>query len=100
MAIARYPFPVIDCPDPRALGSFYAKILDWEVDASDDWVEIRAPHGQNICFQRVDDYSPPEWPGQEKPQQMHLDVLVDDLDDGEEAVVALGARRHEHQPGT
>ena len=31
---------------------------------------------------------------------MHLDVVVDDLDAGEEAVVALGATKHHHQPGT
>ena len=31
---------------------------------------------------------------------MHLDLEVDDLDAGEAAVVALGARKHEVQPGT
>ncbi|WUD27006.1 hypothetical protein OG205_08425 [Lentzea sp. NBC_00516] len=31
-----------------------------------------------MSFQRVDDYSPPSWPGQEHPQQMHLDVTVTD----------------------
>jgi len=34
------------------------------------------------------------------PQQMHLDVIVDDLDVAETAVLALGATKHEHQPGT
>ncbi len=31
---------------------------------------------------------------------MHLDVVVDDLDEGEAAVLAIGAPRHPHQPGT
>lgn len=31
---------------------------------------------------------------------MHLDVIVDDLDTAEQAVLALGATKHEHQPGT
>ena len=31
---------------------------------------------------------------------MHLDVIVDDLDAGEAAVLALGAVKHEYQPGT
>jgi hypothetical protein len=44
-----------------------------------------------IAFQRVDDYTPPQWPGQTVPQQMHIDVKVDDLDAGEAAVLALGA---------
>ena len=30
---------------------------------------------------------------------MHLDVIVDDLDAAERAVLELGATKHEHQPG-
>ena len=99
MAIARSPSFVIDCPDPTALATFYGQLLGWEVKASSDWSEIRG-EGQCICFQQAADFTPPEWPGQEVPQQMHLDVMVDDLDEGEKAVLALGATRHEHQPGT
>lgn len=106
MAIARYPTVVIDCPDPAELGAFYAAILGWKIEASPDsvespdWVDLRADHGDCISFQQVADYNPPDWPGQAAPQQMHLDVVVDDLDEAEEAVVALGAAKHAHQPGT
>jgi hypothetical protein len=31
---------------------------------------------------------------------MHLDVIVDDLDEAEAAVLELGATKAEHQPGT
>ena len=31
---------------------------------------------------------------------MHLDVIVDDLDTAEAAVLDLGATKHAHQPGT
>ncbi|MCR8670092.1 VOC family protein [Agrococcus sp. HG114] len=100
MAIARFPTLVIDCPDAAALARFYGAVLDWPVVKDhDDWVEIQADYGQMLCFQQVEGYRPPEWPGQEHPQQMHLDVDVDDLDEAEAAVVALGATRHEHQPG-
>jgi len=100
MPLARFPSLVLDCPDPHALATFYGTLLDWPVDASSpDWAEIRAD-GQCFSFQRVDPYTPPEWPGQSVPQQMHLDVMVEDLDAAEEAVVALGATRHDHQPGT
>ena len=51
-------------------------------------------------FQPVEDYRAPEWPSQSVPQQMHLDVQVDDLDKAEAAVLELGATKHEHQPGT
>src|SRR5262245_35212159 len=99
MPIAMYPSFVLDCPDPAALATFYGALLGWEVKASDDWAEIRSD-GQCICFQPVADYRPPVWPGQDVPQQMHLDVMVEDLDAGEAAVVELGATKHEHQPGT
>lgn len=100
MAIARFPSLVLDCPDPEALATFYGAMLEWEVKASADWAEIRADYGQCFCFQRVADYTPPAWPDQEVPQQMHLDVVVDDLDAGEAAVLGLGATKHDHQPGT
>jgi predicted enzyme related to lactoylglutathione lyase len=100
MAIARFPSIVIDCPDPSALARFYGAMLDWKVEDSADWAEIRADYGQCISFQQVAAYKPPEWPSQEIPQQMHLDVIVDDLDAAEAAVLDLGATKHEHQPGT
>jgi predicted enzyme related to lactoylglutathione lyase len=100
MAIARYPSFVLDCPDARALGSFYASMLDWELKASEDWAEIRSPEGMCICFQQIDGYQAPVWPDQDVPQQMHIDVMVDDLDEGEAGVLELGATRHDHQPGT
>jgi predicted enzyme related to lactoylglutathione lyase len=100
MAIARFPSIVMDCSDPAVLATFYGEMLDWKVDVSSDWAEVRADYGQCICFQQVDGYTAPEWPGQEVPQQMHLDVMVEDLDDAEAAVLELGATKHDHQPGT
>jgi hypothetical protein len=99
MAIARFPSIVIDCPDPGALARFYGAMLDWKVEASEGWADVRADYGQCISCQRVADYTPPNWPGQQVPQQMHLDVIVDDLDEAEAAVLELGATKHGHQPG-
>src|SRR4051794_33367271 len=100
MAIARFPTVVLDCPDPTALAEFYGAILDWKVETSEGWADIKADHGDCISFQKAADFSTPEGPGQDKPQQMHLDVVVDDLDEAEAAVLGLGATKHEHQPGT
>jgi hypothetical protein len=100
MAIARFPSIVIDCPDAAALAAFYVALLDWKAEVKPDWADIRADYGQCISFQQVDPYTPPRWPAQEVPQQMHLDVIVDDLDAAEVAVLELGATKHEHQPGT
>lgn len=99
MAIARYPSFVIDCADPAVLGRFYGALLGWEADVSEGWAEVRG-EGQCISFQQVEGYAPPNWPGQDVPQQMHLDVMVPDLDVAEGEVLALGATKHEHQPGT
>ncbi|HSJ18976.1 MAG TPA: VOC family protein [Nocardioidaceae bacterium] len=100
MAVARSPSIVIDCPHPGALASFYGALLDWKVEVSPDWADVRGENGQCISFQQVEDYTPPRWPSQEVPQQMHFDVTVDDLDAAEAAVLDLGATKHEHQPGT
>lgn len=104
MAIARFPTFVIDCPDPAALAGFYGTLLGWEVqdqaDGDDHWLDLRPADGSNcISFQRAQDYRAPDWPGQDSPQQMHLDVMVEDLDAGEKAVLELGATKTEHQPG-
>ena len=100
MAIARFPSLVIDCPDAAELARFYGTMLDWKITLSPNWAEVRADYGDCICFQQVEDYTPPQWPGQQVPQQTHLDVNVDDLDAAEAAVLELGATKHEHQPGT
>lgn len=101
MAIAQYPGFVIDCPDAAQLAEFYGTLLDWKVSTDDGWAEIRPADGSNcISFQQVDDFQAPTWPTQERPQQMHLDVVVEDLDAAEAAVLGLGAVKAEHQPGT
>jgi hypothetical protein len=100
MAIARFPSFVIDCPDAHALAAFYGALLDWKAELSPGWADIRGDEGQCVSFQQVESCTPPRWPGQEIPQQVHLDVIVDDLDAAEAAVLELGATRHEYQPGT
>jgi hypothetical protein len=100
MAIAKYPSFVLDCPDPAVLATFYGALLDWKVETSADWADIKSPDGiQGMSFQQVAQFVPPKWPTQDPPQQMHLDVIVDDLDAAEQAVLQLGATKHEHQPG-
>ncbi|MCU1480420.1 MAG: glyoxalase [Subtercola sp.] len=87
---------VLDCPDPAALAAFYAELLGLEKVADEpDWVELvgSGPGDSRpiVAFQRVDEYTAPQWPGQAVPQQMHFDVKVDDLDVGERQVLDIGA---------
>jgi hypothetical protein len=102
MPIARVISFVLDCPDPGVMAAFYARLLDWTPKVDDDggWADVVSADGQTISFQRVESYQPPEWPGQDRPQQLHLDVAVGDLDQAEGAVLELGAVKHSHQPGT
>jgi len=101
-AVARLQVVALDCADAEELAAFYSAVLGAPVDrddAEDDWVQLAPTGGVALAFQRVADHRPPVWPGTEHPQQLHLDLEVDDLDAGEAAVVALGARKHEVQPG-
>jgi predicted enzyme related to lactoylglutathione lyase len=82
----------LDCPDPAALAAFYAELVGGKVVPEDDeWVVLEGGSGAALAFQRVDGYRAPVWPGQEQPQQSHVDVGVTDLDAAQEQVLALGA---------
>jgi catechol 2,3-dioxygenase-like lactoylglutathione lyase family enzyme len=93
--IGRLEKTVLDCPDPRALAVFYAELLGMRVNEdSEDWVVIGIePGARQLAFQRASTWVPPSWPDPEHPQQLHLDIRVDDADAAERAVLALGARR-------
>lgn len=95
MGLIKMGVVALDCTDHRALANFYAEVLDWQVTGGDDdWFEIAGPTGRTLAFQRVADYRPPQWPGQDMPQQMHLDFDVHraDIDEAERKVLALGAK--------
>ena len=86
---------MLDCPDPRALAGFYAAMLGMRVNEdSEDWVVIGSePGARQLAFQRVTEWTAPDWPDPRRPQQMHVDIRVDDVEVAERAVLALGARR-------
>ena len=93
--IGRWHGLVIDCPDPRSLASFYQDLLGMQrVQDDDHWVVIGdAPDRPGLAFQRAPDLQPPRWPDPGHPQQMHLDIAVNDIDQAEKQALALGARR-------
>lgn len=98
--IARMRAVVLDTPDPHGLARFYRDLVDGEITyADDEWVNLSAGNGWRLAFQRAADFQPPDWPRPERPQQFHIDVTVDDVDTAEKQVLALGATKHEVQPG-
>jgi catechol 2,3-dioxygenase-like lactoylglutathione lyase family enzyme len=86
---------VIDCPDPRALAKFYCQVLGMQVNEDiDGWVVIGSGPGlRQLAFQRTSEWVPPRWPDPAYPQQLHLDIRVNDADQAEQELLALGATR-------
>lgn len=91
---------VIDCPDPRELAAFYAAVLGMRVNEdSPDWVVIGVePGARQLAFQRAEKWVPPSWPDPDHPQQLHLDIRVDDVEAAQERLLALGARLLDDTP--
>ncbi|MEV0676848.1 VOC family protein [Actinosynnema sp. NPDC050436] len=95
---------VLDCPEPRALASFYRGLLGGEVDRpsgewslDDDWSTLHTSNGV-LCFQRVPGYVPPSWPDPARPQQFHLDITVADLGSATAEVLRLGGALLDDSP--
>src|SRR5919198_581346 len=100
MPIAHMRAVVLDCPDPGALADFYRQLVGGDITyADDEWVNLRDGDQVLLSFQRATDYQPPDWPNPDRPQQFHVDVTVDDVDEAARKVLALGARKHALQPG-
>jgi catechol 2,3-dioxygenase-like lactoylglutathione lyase family enzyme len=96
---------VLDCPDVAALASFYQAALGGVVNQPDprwstgaDFATLHAPGGVVLAFQRVSNFVAAGWPDPTRPQQLHLDIDVPELDDAHERVVGLGARFLRNEP--
>jgi catechol 2,3-dioxygenase-like lactoylglutathione lyase family enzyme len=93
---------VLGTPDPRALASFYERLLGWTRGADEAvWVTLRPPGlGTGLSFQLEEDYMPPVWPPAPGEQQMmvHLDIAVDDLQASVTWALEQGARLADFQP--
>jgi catechol 2,3-dioxygenase-like lactoylglutathione lyase family enzyme len=85
---------ILDCPDPLESARFWSAVLGEPITYQDgDFVVVSADTTTSgLAFQRAPGQRPPTWPEPDVPQQMHLDVMVDDLDAATAAVLALGAR--------
>ena len=91
--IGRLKTVVLDAADMAAEARFWSAVLDIPVVAEeDDWTTL-AGRGVRLAVQLAPDHVPPQWPDPAHPQQLHLDVQVDDPDEAELQVLALGARR-------
>ncbi|GAA0650444.1 VOC family protein [Kutzneria viridogrisea] len=87
---------VLDSLRPRSLAGFYAEVTGWKLREDEDVDEravlVNPDGGVNLAFQYAADFKPTTWPAQDRPQMLHLDLGVDDLDAEQERVLGLGAR--------
>ncbi len=98
---------VIDATDARSAAEFWRELLGLryrpahepppvgEVDhAGQDWLNLFTPDDRPcLAFQQVPSLPRTTWPDHDVPQQLHLDLMVDDveeLDLVQERVLALG----------
>jgi len=93
--IGRLHHVIVDCPDPAALAAFYSELLGLPITwQEDDFVVVsRDGTSSGVAFQLAPGLQQPQWPDPGRPQQMHFDVMVDDVEAAEPRVLALGARR-------
>ncbi|WP_228985135.1 VOC family protein [Streptomyces sp. DH12] len=96
MSVAKVGSVVLDCPDPHALAGFYAGVVGGTPEGEGDWVDLAAPGGPTLAFQRAEGHDPPRWPAADRSQQFHLDFDAggtwEEVDAAEAKVLALGAR--------
>lgn len=88
----RQQIVVFDAVDLAAESAFWAGVLGGQVEAEDDWHMVRVDGEARVGVQLAPDHIPPDWPDGTPPQQIHLDLWVDDFPAAHREVMALGAR--------
>jgi catechol 2,3-dioxygenase-like lactoylglutathione lyase family enzyme len=82
---------VFDTADLAAESTFWAALLGGTVDADDDWHTVLVDGEPRVAFQLAPNHVRPDWPDG-APQQVHLDIFVDDIRSAHDEALGLGAR--------
>jgi hypothetical protein len=84
---------VFDAADIDAESRFWAGVLNGTVnaDTDGDWNDVVVEGKTVVAAQLAPNHVPPDWPDG-APQQIHLDLHVDDPRAAHDEVLALGAR--------
>lgn len=81
---------VFDTAELAAESTFWAGLLGGTVEAEDDWHTVLVDGEAMVALQLAPNHVRPEWPDGQ-PQQVHLDLFVDDIRSADEKALALGA---------
>ncbi len=90
MKISRYTV-VFDAADLESESTFWANILGGKVEADDDWHTVVVNGAPAVAIQLAPDHVKPDWPDGQ-PQQVHLDLIVEDIKFARAEALELGAR--------
>jgi predicted enzyme related to lactoylglutathione lyase len=82
---------VFDAAELAAESRFWAGVLGGTVDAEDDWHMVFVDGAPRVGVQLAPNHVRPEWP-EGTPQQIHIDLWVDDFNAAHEEVMSLGAK--------
>lgn len=82
---------VFDAPDLETESAFWAGLLGGTLEKEDDWHSLYVDGQPRLGFQLAPDHIAPDWPDGQ-PQQIHLDLYVDDIRSAHDEALALGAR--------
>jgi predicted enzyme related to lactoylglutathione lyase len=82
---------VFDAADLTPESTFWAGLLGGTVEPEDDWHMIYVDGEPRVGIQLAPGHVAPDWPDG-TPQQIHLDLYVDDIKAAHDEAVALGAR--------
>ena len=88
----RYQVVAFDAGDLDAESTFWAGVLGGEVERDDDWHMVVVDGQPRVGVQLAPQHVPPGWPDGAPPQQVHLDLWVEDFESAHAHVMGLGAR--------
>jgi hypothetical protein len=87
----RRTVPVLDAADIGTVSAFWAGVYGGTVEDHVEWHSV-VVDGENVLdVQLAPDHRQPDWP-YGTPQQVHLDLYVDDIRAANTEAIALGAR--------
>jgi hypothetical protein len=92
--IGRLHHLIVDAAEPRQCAEFWSWLLGEPITYDDGSFVVvsRDEETSGMAFQRAPDHVPPTWPSPGVPQQMHVDVMVEDPEGAGPDVIEHGAR--------